>query len=415
MKKKNDTILLAPVGSFESLRAAVAGTADAVYFGVEQLNMRARSANNFTVEDMAEIAAICRENSMRSYLTVNTILYNHDLALMKKIVQSAKDSGVDAVIAMDHAVIMFANEINMPVHISTQANITNIESVKFYAHFADVVVMSRELTLMQLKKISEQIKKENITGPSGHLIKVEAFIHGALCMAVSGKCYLSLHTHNSSANRGACKQNCRRTYTVKDEEGNELEIDNEFIMSPKDLCTIGFLDKILDAGVSVLKIEGRSKGPEYVKEVCLCYREAIDAINDGTYNSEKIKAWEERMENVYNRGFWGGYYLGKKLGEWTDAPGSKAKKRKSYIGDGIKYFGNIGVGEFKLKSGKLSVGDDIYITGPTTGILEIKVENLRLDGKDVKEVRAGDHFSMPIKEKIRNSDKLYKIETMNEN
>ena len=410
MEKKKEIILLAPVGSFESLRAAIMGKADAVYFGVEQLNMRARSSNNFTVEDMAEIASICRENGLRSYLTINTILYNHDLGLMKNIIKSAQSSGVDAVIAMDHAVLMYAKEIGMPIHISTQANITNIESVKFFAQYAEVMVMSRELTLMQLKQICEQVEKQNITGPSGNLVKIESFIHGALCMAVSGKCYLSLHSHNSSANRGACKQNCRRTYTVKDQEGNELKIDNEYIMSPKDLCTIGFLDKIIDAGVSVLKIEGRSKGPDYVKEVCLCYREAIDSIYNGTYTPEKTAAWETRMEDVYNRGFWGGYFLGKKMGEWTDAPGSKAKKKKYFIGNGVKYFGNIGIGEFKLKSGKLSVGDHIYITGPTTGIVETKVKNLRLDGEDVTEVKAGDHFSMPIKEKIRNSDKLYKVE-----
>ena len=410
MKKRNEITILAPTGSFESLRAAVQGGADAVYFGVEQLNMRARSANNFTVEDLPEIASICREGNMNAYLTLNTILYNHDLGLMKKIVQSAKDTGIDAIIAMDHAVINFAKRIGMPVHISTQTNITNIESVKFYANFADVMVLSRELTLMQVAQICQQIEKEQIKGPSGNLVKIEVFVHGALCMAVSGKCYLSLHTHNSSANRGACKQNCRRTYTVEDQEGNQLKIDNEYIMSPKDLCTIGFLDQIVKSGVQVLKIEGRSKGPDYVKEVTACYREALEAIFDGSYNSEKVQKWMSRLENVYNREFWDGYFLGKKLGEWTNAQGSKAKKRKHFIGVGVKYFGRIGIGEFKLKTGKLSVGDEIYITGPTTGIVQTTVQNLRLNDEEVQEVKAGDNFSMPVKEKIRNSDKLFKIE-----
>lgn len=412
MKKRNDIIVLAPVGSFESLRAAAQGGADAVYFGVEQLNMRARSANNFTVEDLKEIASICQEAEMKSYLTVNTILYNHDLSLMKNIVQTAKDNGINAVIAMDHAVINFANNIGMPVHISTQTNITNIESVKFYAQFADVMVLSRELTLMQVAQICQAVEKEQIKGPSGNLVKIEVFVHGALCMAVSGKCYMSLHTHNSSANRGACKQNCRRTYTVEDEEGNQLKIDNEYIMSPKDLCTIGFLDKIVESGVQVLKIEGRSKGPDYVKEVTECYREAVESILDGSYTSSKVEEWMGRLENVYNREFWGGYFLGKKMGEWTDAQGSKAKKRKHYVGVGVKYFGKIGIGEFKLKSGKLAVGDEIYITGPTTGIVQTTVQNLRLNDEEVKEVKAGDNFSMPISEKIRNSDKLFKIESV---
>lgn len=411
MKQRKDIVLLAPVGSFESLQAALQGGADAVYFGVEQLNMRARSANNFTVEDLPEIASICREGNMKSYLTLNTILYNHDLSLMKAIVQSARDTGIDAIIAMDHAVINFANSIGMPVHISTQTNITNIESVKFYANFADVMVLSRELTLMQVAQICQQVEKEQIKGPSGNLVKIEVFVHGALCMAVSGKCYLSLHTHNSSANRGACKQNCRRTYTVEDQEGNQLKIDNEYIMSPKDLCTIGFLDQIVSAGVQVLKIEGRSKGPDYVKEVTACYREAVEAIFDGNFDSPKVEAWMVRLEDVYNREFWGGYFLGKKLGEWTDAQGSKAKKRKHFVGVGIKYFSKIGVGEFKLKTGKLSVGDEIYITGPTTGIVQTTVQNLRLNDEEVPEVKAGDNFSMPVKEKIRISDKLYKVES----
>lgn len=403
--------LLAPAGSYESLRAAIAAGADAVYFGIEQLNMRARSSNNFTLEDLVEIARICREAGVQSNLTVNTILYDHDLPLMKNIVDTAKAYGIDAIIAMDHAAINYANSIGMPVHISTQANITNLESVKFYAHFGEVMVLSRELTLMQVAKICREVERQNITGPSGRPVRIEAFVHGALCMAVSGKCYLSLHTHNASANRGACKQNCRRTYTVTDDEGNELLIDNEFIMSPKDLCTIDFLDKIVDAGVQVLKIEGRSKGPEYVFEVTSCYREALESIADCSFSPEKVAGWMQRLETVYNRGFWGGYFLGKKLGEWTDAPGSVAKKKKTFVGLGVKYFTKIGVGEFKLQAGTLAVGDEIYITGPTTGLIRTTVEALRLDDRDVPKVKAGDNFSMPVKEKIRSSDKLYKVET----
>ncbi len=411
MKSDKKTTLLAPVGSYESLRAAIAAGADAIYFGIEQLNMRARSSNNFTLEDLVNIAHICHENDVLADLTVNTILYDHDLPLMKKIVDTAKASGIDGIIAMDHAAINYANSIGMPVHISTQANITNIEALKFYAHFAEVMVLSRELTLMQVAKICRDVEQQNITGPGGKPVRIETFVHGALCMAVSGKCYLSLHTHNSSANRGACKQNCRRTYTVKDDEGNELLIDNEYIMSPKDLCTIDFLDKIVEAGVQVFKIEGRSKGPEYVYEVTSCYREALDSIAEGSFSEEKIADWMQRLETVYNRGFWGGYFLGKKLGEWTDAPGSIAKKKKTFLGLGVKYFNKVGVGEFKLQTGSLSVGDEIYISGPTTGLIRTTVEALRLDDQDVPEVKAGDSFSMPVKEKIRPSDKLYKVET----
>ncbi len=411
MNTAKKTTLLAPVGSYESLRAAISAGADAVYFGIEQLNMRARSANNFNLEDLLKIADICREHGVQTNLTVNTILYDHDLPLMKKIVDTAKSSGINAIIAMDHAAINYANSIGMPVHISTQANITNIEALKFYAHFAEVMVLSRELTMMQVAKICRDVERQNITGPGGLPVRIEAFVHGALCMAVSGKCYLSLHTHNSSANRGACKQNCRRQYTVKDEEGNELLIDNEFIMSPKDLCTIDFLDKLVEAGVQVFKIEGRSKGPEYVYEVTSCYREALDAIAEGSYTAEKAAAWMERLETVYNRGFWGGYFMGKKLGEWTDAPGSVAKKKKTFVGLGVKYFGKIAVGEFKLQTGALSVGDEIYITGPTTGLIRTTVEALRLEDREVTEVKAGDSFSMPVKEKIRPSDKLYKVES----
>lgn len=403
---------MAPAGSFESLQAATQAGADSVYFGIEQLNMRARSSYNFTVDDLAEVAKIAKRHGLKTYLTLNTIVYDHDLALMKSIIDTAKENGIDAIIAMDHAAIQYAREIGLPVHLSTQVNVTNIETVKFYAHFADVIVLSRELTLSQVARICRQVEEQEVRGPSGELVRIEVFVHGALCMAVSGKCYLSLHTHNSSANRGACKQNCRRTYTVTDEEGHELKVDNEFIMSPKDLCTIDFLDKILDAGVRILKIEGRSKGPEYVFETVSCYREAVESVRDGCYSPEKVAGWMSRLEKVYNRGFWGGYFLGKKLGEWTDAPGSKATERKSFIGLGIKYYGKRKVGEFKLQTGHLRVGDEVMITGPTTGLVRMRVEELRLENEPVERIdRRGAHFSMPAPVKIRPSDKLFKIET----
>lgn len=401
--------IMSPVGSFESLRAAFMGGADAVYFGIEQLNMRARSSINFTTEDLVEVVKLCHEHGVKAYLTLNTILYDHDINLMKKIVKTAADSNVDAIIAMDQAAISYAHSLGMSVHISTQINITNIEVVKFYANFANVMVLSRELTLQQVKSICDAVIKEDVRGPNGELVKIEVFVHGALCMAVSGKCYLSLHTANSSANRGACKQNCRRTYEVKDSEGNELMIDNEYIMSPKDLCTVSFLDQIIETGVSVLKIEGRSKGPDYVKEVTACYREAADAVGAGTFTFEKGKEWEERLDNVFNRGFWGGYFLGKELGEWTDEDGSKAKKRKVFVADGAKYYGKIGVAEFNMRNGELSVGDDIIITGPTTGLVEFNIESLVLDEQQVETVKRGDNFTFPIAEKIRPADKIYKI------
>ncbi|MBV6442542.1 MAG: U32 family peptidase [Haliscomenobacteraceae bacterium CHB4] len=411
MQLPNRVEILAPAGSFESLRAAVQAGADAVYFGVEQLNMRARSSNNFTVADLKKIAVIGRKNSLKTYLTLNTIVYNHDLALMKSIVRTAKECGINAVIAMDHAVIGYAAEVGLPVHLSTQANVTNIEAVKFYARFADLIVLSRELTLSQVAEICRQVAEQDVRGPSGDLVRIEVFAHGALCMAVSGKCYLSLHTHNASANRGACKQNCRRAYTVRDDEGNELKIDNEFIMSPKDLCTIGFLDRVLATGVSVLKIEGRSKGPDYVYETAACYREAAESIHDGSYGPEKVGAWMQRLEKVYNRGFWDGYYLGCELGEWTDAPGSKATERKTFIGLGLNYLGKIKVGEFKLQAGSLKVGDEVMVAGPTTGVARMRVTELRLDDSPVEAVeRRGACFSMPSPVKIRSSDKLFKIE-----
>lgn len=409
--KRKQVEILAPVGSFESLQAAIQGGAHAVYFGIEQLNMRARSSINFTLDDLLAISNICRANHVKSYLTLNTVLYDHDLRLMRSIVDSTVENNIDAIIAMDHAAIAYANEKGIPVHISTQVNVTNIETVLFYSKFADVMVLSRELTLQQIASICTEVENRQIKGPSGELVRIEVFIHGALCMAISGKCYLSLHTLNSSANRGACKQNCRRSYEVKDDEGNELLIDNSYIMSPKDLSTIGFLDSILDAGVSVLKIEGRSKGPEYVKEVTSCYREAVDAWKNGEeFSADQLTGWQNRLEKVYNRGFWGGYYLGKKLGEWTDAEGSKSTTLKQYVGKGTKYFDKIGIGEFLMEKDRLRIGDHLMITGPTLGVYEMTVPNLRLEnGEEVREVKRGDVFSMPVDVKIRNSDKVFKI------
>ncbi len=401
--------IMAPAGSYESLMAALQGRADSIYFGIEQLNMRAKAANNFTFDDLEKIAEICNSNNVRSYLTLNTIIYDHDLSLMKRIVDKAKAVGITAVIASDQAVINYASSIGFEVHISTQTNVTNLETIKFFSHFADVMVLARELSLIQVKSITDGIKKENITGPSGNLVEIEIFAHGALCMAVSGKCYLSLHTNNSSANRGACVQNCRRTYEVKDEEGNELFIDNEYIMSPKDLCTIGFIDDIINSGVKVLKIEGRGRAPEYVKTVTECYREAADAYLDGTYSKEKIEGWNKKLATVYNRGFWDGYYLGQELGEWSEGHGSQATTRKKFLGQGVKYFPKINVAEFKIETHSLSVGDNVIITGPTTGVIEMVIKELRVDDKSVEKVEKGINFSTPIDQIIRPSDKLYKV------
>lgn len=401
--------IMAPAGSFESLMAAIQGRADSIYFGIEQLNMRAKAANNFTFEDLETIANLCKENKVRSYLTLNTIIYDHDLSLMKRIVDKSKAAGITAVIASDQAVINYASSVGFEVHISTQTNVTNLETIKFFAHFADVMVLARELSLIQVKSITDGIKKDNVRGPSGNLVEIEIFAHGALCMAVSGKCYLSLHTNNSSANRGACVQNCRRTYEVKDEEGNELLIDNEYIMSPKDLCTIGFIDDIINAGVKVLKIEGRGRAPEYVKTVTECYREAADAFLDGTYNKEKIEEWNKKLATVYNRGFWDGYYLGQELGEWSEGHGSQATSRKKFLGQGVKYFPKINVAEFKMETHSLSVGDKVLITGPTTGVIEMEIKELRVDDKSVEKVEKGINFSTPIDQIIRPSDKLYKV------
>lgn len=402
--------LMAPAGNFESLQAALDNGADSVYFGVEQLNMRARASINFTLDDLPEISRRCKDKNVRTYLTLNTIIYDHDLSIIKTLVRKAKEADITAVIAMDQAVIATAREHGMEVHISTQINITNIETVKFYAMFADTMVLSRELSLRQVKKITEQIEKDQIKGPSGKLVEIEIFGHGALCMAVSGKCYMSLHAYNSSANRGACKQNCRKKYTVIDQEtGVEMEIDNEYIMSPKDLCTIDFLDKVADAGIKVLKIEGRGRAPEYVAKVIKCYREAIDSVADGTFSKGKVDGWMQELEKVYNRGFWSGYYLGQKLGEWSKGSGSHATQKKVYIGKGMHFFPKAQIGEFKIEAYDINIGDTILITGPTTGAKELEVTDMLVNDEKLEKGTKGDSVTIPLSFRIRPSDKLYKI------
>ena len=402
--------LMAPAGSFESLQAALDNGADSVYFGVEQLNMRARSSINFTLDDLDEIARRCKEKNVRTYLTLNTIIYDHDLSIIKTLLDRAKQAHITAVIAMDQAVIAYARQIGMEVHISTQINITNIETVKFYALFADTMVMSRELSLRQIKKICEQIEREQVKGPSGNLVEVEIFGHGALCMAVSGKCYLSLHSHNSSANRGACKQNCRKKYTVIDQEsGFEIELDNEYMMSPKDLCTLDFLDQVIDTGAKVLKIEGRGRAPEYVATVIRTYREAIDAYYEGTYTKEKVERWMEALATVYNRGFWGGYYLGQKLGEWSGVPGSQATQKKVYIGKAMHFFPKTNISEFKIEAFDIKRGDKLLITGPTTGVQELILEDMYVNDQLSESAKKGDSCTFRTEFRTRPSDKLYKI------
>ncbi len=408
--KREDFEIMAPVGSYESLRAAIKGGANSVYFGIEGLNMRSRSSNNFTVDDLHEIVRISKENNVRTYLTVNTVLYDQDLNLMKKVIIAAKEAELSAVIASDVAAISFAKQIGVEVHLSTQLNISNIEALKFYAKFADVVVLARELNLDQVAQIYHEIELQQIKGPNGKLIQIEMFSHGALCMAVSGKCYMSLHNTDHSANRGACLQTCRRSYIVTDKDtGQELEIDNEYIMSPKDLKTIHFLNKMVDAGVRVFKIEGRARGPEYVHTVVKAYNEALNTILDGSFNEDKINEWNEELSTVFNRGFWDGYYLGQKLGEWSHKYGNRATKRKMYIGKGTNYFPKIGVAEFLMETKDLKVGDEILITGPTTGIVKMIVPEIRVDLKEVEQTVKGERFSMPVPEKIRRSDKLYKM------
>ncbi len=408
--KREDVEIMAPVGSYESLIAAIQAGAGSVYFGVEQLNMRARSSNNFTLDDLNKITEIAHSKGVKTYLTVNVIVFDNELEQLHQVIDAAKEAGVSAIIASDISAIIYARTIGVEVHISTQVNITNIEAVRFYAQYADVVVLAREMNIGRVWEISRQIREQNITGPSGKLVKIEMFVHGALCMAVSGKCYLSLHEMNSSANRGSCMQSCRRAYIVTDKEtGAELEIDNEYIMSPKDLKTIHFINKLLDAGVSVLKIEGRARSPEYVYTVVECYREAVHAYFDGSYTEEKISDWDKRLETVFNRGFWNGYYLGQRLGEWSKNYGSMATQRKVYVGKGLNYFSNLKVAEFKLETGPLKVGDEIYITGPTTGLVKTIVKEIQLDKQPVAEAPKGSYISIPIETKIRKSDKLYKI------
>lgn len=402
--------LLSPAGSFDSLQAAINAGADAIYFGVEQLNMRTRSAGTFTIEDIAAVSRICRANHIKAYITLNTVMYEHDMQLLKTILREVKEQGIDAVIAADFAVIEYCNQLQIPLHISTQANVSNIEAVQFFSKFADVIVLARELTLKQVQHITGEIKRKQIKGPSGELVKIEIFVHGALCMAISGKCYMSLHTQNASANRGACVQNCRRPYTVKDtESGEELVIDNEYIMSPKDLCTIDILDQVIDSGVDVLKIEGRTKGADYVQVVTQCYREAVTAVKEGTFTREKVTAWKAEMEKVYNRGFWEGYYLGRKLGEWTPQPGSAATEKKIYIGKGTRYYPRIGVGEFIVEAGTVNPGDILMITGPKCGMVKEKMETLVVNGKKNKHAKKGDLITFPFETKVTAADKLYKI------
>ncbi len=405
-----DIEIMAPVGSYASLMAAIQGGADSVYFGIGKLNMRSNSSQNFTLDDLKEITRICHEHNIRTYITLNTVIYDHELEEMKKIVDAAKANGISALIASDWSVITYARSRGMEVHMSTQTNITNIEAVKYYAQYADVMVTARELQLEQVKAITEAIREQNITGPSGKLVQIEIFAHGALCMAVSGKCYLSLDNLNSSANRGACLQPCRRKYIVKDKESDlELEIDGEYIMSPKDLNTVSFLDKILDAGVRVLKLEGRGRSAEYVKTVAAVYREAVDAWFDGDYTQERIDDWNERLATVYNRGFWDGYYLGRKLGEWTESYGNQATVRKMYIGKVTNYFSKIGVAELKIETHDLALEDEIKIIGPTTGVYEDTISEIRLDYDPVKKAVKGDVCSIPVKELVRRGDKVYKM------
>ncbi len=406
---RKDFEIMAPVGSYESLYAALQGGADSVYFGVEGLNMRARSSANFTLDDLKNIVSICSEKGVKTYLTVNTVIYNNELEKMRKVIDCAGEAGVSAIIASDLAAILYAHSVGVEVHISTQCNVTNFEALKFFAQWADVVVLAREVVLDQVMEIHRQIIEQDLRGPKGELIRIEMFAHGALCMAVSGKCYLSLHERNASANRGACNQICRRAYTVKDRENEiELDIENEYIMSPKDLCTVGFVNKLADAGVRVLKIEGRARSAEYVRTVCECYDEAIRAYLDGSYSAEKIDGWKKRLATVFNRGFWNGYYLGQRLGEWSEVYGSKATKKKILLGKVTNYFSNLGVAEFKIESFDLKVGEEILIQGPTTGTLQMTVPELRLDLKPVEQVEKGDVFSMATSEKVRRGDKLYK-------
>lgn len=405
-----DYEIMAPVGSRESLVAAIQAGADSIYFGVEQLNMRSHSANHFTIDDLREIAATCTGHGMKSYLTVNTIIYDEDTEMMRRIIDAAAEAGISAVIASDVAVMNYCRERGVEVHLSTQLNISNVEALKFYAQFADVVVLARELNMEQVAHIHEEIERQHICGPRGELVRIEMFCHGALCMAVSGKCYMSLMNTGRSANRGACMQLCRRSYTVTDNEtGTQMEIDNKYIMSPKDLKTIRFIDRMMRSGVRVFKIEGRARGPEYVYNVVKCYREAIQAVIDGTFTEERKDEWDERLAAVFNRGFWDGYYQGQTLGEWNSNYGSNATERKVYVGRGVKYFSKIGVAEFTCEAAEFSVGDRLLITGPTTGVMYIDVAEIRYELQPVQTAHKGQHISFAVPGKIRPSDKLFKI------
>ena len=408
--QRKDFEIMAPAGSWESLQAAIQAGADSVYFGIERLNMRSRSSSNFTTEDLHRIVERCKEAGVKSYLTINTIIYDEDLELMREIVDNAKEAGVSAIIAADVAVMQYAVSQGVEVHLSTQLNISNVEALRFYAQFADVVVLARELNMDQVAEIHRRIVEEKIVGRNGELIRIEMFCHGALCMAVSGKCYLSLHELNSSANRGACMQVCRRAYRVHDEDSDiELTVDNKYIMSPKDLKTIHFMNKMMDSGVRVFKIEGRARGPEYVKAVVSCYNEAIMAHLNNEFTAEKVADWDVRLSKVFNRGFWDGYYLGQRLGEWSHNYGSKATHKKVYIGKCTNFFQKIGVAEFLLEAQTLSVGDEILVTGETTGAYEDVVEEVRVDLKPVETVEKGTYFSIKTKDVVRRNDKLFKI------
>lgn len=409
-KNLSEYEIMAPVGSRESLAAAIQAGADSVYFGIGQLNMRAHSANTFTIDDLREIAATCDSHGIKTYLTVNTVIYGEDLATMREIVNAAHEAGISAVIASDMAVITYCNSIGQEVHLSTQLNISNIEALKFYAQFADVVVLARELNMTQVADIYRQIKEQNVCGPSGNPIRIEMFCHGALCMAISGKCYMSLDNTGRSANRGECMQLCRRSYTLTDTDtGDQLQVDNKYIMSPKDLKTVRFIDKMMRSGVRVFKIEGRARGPEYVYTVIKCYKEAIQSVLEGTLSEEKKDAWDERLSTVFNRGFWDGYYQGQRLGEWNKHYGSCATEKKVYVGKGIKYFSKLGVAEFQVEASDISVGDRLLITGPTTGVIYMNADEIRYDLQPVERAEKGQRISMPVPEKVRPSDKLYKL------
>ncbi|WP_315361674.1 peptidase U32 family protein [Prevotella histicola] len=409
-KEINDYEIMAPVGSRESLAAAIQAGANSVYFGIGKLNMRSHSANHFTIDDLNEIAETCKAHGIQTYLTVNTVIYGEDITTMHEIIDAAKAANITAVIASDVAVMMYCRQVGVEVHLSTQLNISNIDALKFYAQFADVAVLARELNMDQVKEIHEQILKQNICGPKGEPIRIEMFCHGAFCMAISGKCYMSLHDANRSANRGECVQICRRSYTVTDNEtGNQLEIDNKYIMSPKDLKSVRFIDKMMDAGVRVFKIEGRARGPEYVHTVVSCYKEAIESVLDGTFTEEKKDKWDERLSTVFNRGFWDGYYQGQKMGEWTKEYGNKATEKKVLIGKVMKYFSRLGVAEIAVEANTFAKGDKLLITGNTTGAMFLNADEIRYDLKPVEVAEQGWRVSIPVPDKVRPNDKLFKL------